>query len=247
MGPSKIFRFGRRKPMRRISTMLLVCFVFGASTLRAEFSYTRTTRVTGGPLLNMSRFIPGGGGIKEPQTHTVAVKGGKMVTYDKDTATVIDADAETMTQIDFKKKQYSVITFAEMKQAMLALRQQMEQMQAQLKAQGQELPAINPLESFKIAVNDTGQTKQISGLDTKNYILTMEIDSPPGAPSNLLTSKTTMDSWVTPKLPGYDEVSQFGLKLASKMSDLMADMGGLGMFRPDIAKSVNAMSKEMAK
>jgi len=233
--------------MRRISTMLLVFFVFGASALQAEFSYTRTTRVTGGSLLNMSRFIPGAGSIREPQTHTVAVKGGKMITYDKDTATVIDADAETMTQIDFKKKQYSVITFAEMKQAILALRQQMEQMQAQLKAQGQEMPAINPLESFKISVNDTGQTKQISGLDTKNYVVTMEINSPPGAPPNLLTSKSTMDSWVTPKLPGYDEVSQFGLKLASKMSDFMPDMGNLGMSRPDIARSANEMSKEMAK
>ena len=233
--------------MRRISTMLLVFLVFGASALQAEFSYTRTTRVTGGSLLNMSRFIPGGGGIREPQTHTVAVKGGKIVTYDKDTATVIDADAETMTQIDFKKKQYSVITFAEMKQAILALRQQMEQMQAQLKAQGQEMPAINPLDSFKISVNDTGQTKQISGLDTKNYVVTMEINSPPGAPPNLLTSKSTMDSWVTPKLPGYDEVSQFGLKLASKMSDFMPDMGNLGMSRPDIARSANEMGKEMAK
>ena len=233
--------------MRRISTMLLVFFVFGASALQAEFSYTRTTRVTGGSLLNMSRFIPGGGGIREPQTHTVAVRGGKMVTYDKDIATVIDADAETMTQIDFKKKQYSVITFAEMKQAILALRQQMEQMQAQLKAQGQEMPAINPLDSFKISVNDTGQTKQISGLDTKNYVVTMEINSPPGAPPNLLTSKSTMDSWVTPKLPGYDEVSQFGLKLASKMSDFMPDMRNLGMSRPDITRSANEMSKEMAK
>ena len=233
--------------MRRISTMLLVFFVFGASALQAEFSYTRTTRVTGGSLLNMSRFIPGAGSIREPQTHTVAVKGSKMVTYDKDTAMVIDADAETMTQIDFKKKQYSVITFAEMKQAILALRQQMEQMQAQMKAQGQEMPAINPLESFKISVNDTGQTKQISGLDTKNYVVTMEINSPPGAPPNLLTSKSTMDSWVTPKLPGYDEVSQFGLKLASKMSDFMPDMGNLGMSRPDIAKSANEMGKEMSK
>jgi hypothetical protein len=130
---------------------------------------------------------------------------------------------------------------------MLALRQQMEQMQAQLKAQGQEMPAINPLESFKISVNDTGQTKQISGLDTKNYVVTMEINSPPGAPPNLLTSKSTMDSWVTPKLPGYDEVSQFGLKLASKMSDFMPDMGNLGMSRPDIARSANEMGKEMAK
>jgi hypothetical protein len=113
--------------MRRISTFLLTFVLFGASALRADFSYTQTTRITGGTLLNMTRFVPGAGSIKEPQTHTIAVKGGKMVTYDKDMAMIIDADAETMTQIDFKKKQYSTITFAEMKQAMDALRQQMEQ------------------------------------------------------------------------------------------------------------------------
>src|SRR5262245_19869411 len=241
------FSIRKEKTMRRISTMLLIFFVFGASALRAEFSYTRTTRVTGGSLLNMSRFIPGAGSVREPQTHTVAVKGGKMVEYDKDTATIIDADAETMTQVDFKKKQYSVITFAEMKQAMQAMRQQMEQMQAQLKAQGQEMPAVNPLDSFKISVQDTGQSKQISGLNTKQYILTMEIASPAGAPPNLASSKTTMDSWLTPKLPGYEEVTEFGLKLAAKMADFTPGTNPLALYRPDVAQSANAMAKEMSK
>ena len=52
---------------------------------------------------------------------------------------------------------------------------------------------------------------------------------------------------MTPKILGYDEVSQFALKLASKMSDFMPDIGNFGMSRPDIAKSANAMSKEMSK
>lgn len=233
--------------MRSIVSFLFTFFICGASAVWADFSYTETTRVTGGTILNMSRFVPGSGALKEPQTHTIAVKGGKMVTYDKDSAMIIDADGETMTQIDFKRKQYSTITFAEMKQAMQALRQQMEQMQAQLKAQGQEMPAINPLESFTISVKDTGQSKQISGLSTKEYILTMEIASLPGAPPNLLTSKTTMDTWMTPTLPGYEEVTQFAVKMASKMSDFMPTLGNVGMSRPDITKSVNAVGKEMSK
>src|SRR5262247_2538051 len=97
--------------MRRIATLILTFFVFAPSLLWADFSYTQTTRVTGGSLLNMTRFMPGAGSIREPQTHTIAVKGGKMVTYDNNVATIIDPDGETMTQIVFKKKQYSVITF----------------------------------------------------------------------------------------------------------------------------------------
>src|SRR6476469_8425515 len=124
--------------MRRTATVILSLLVlaFVPSVLKADFSYTQTTRVTGGSLLNMTRFMPGAGSIREPQTHTIAVKDGKMVTYDNDTATIIDPAAETMTQIDFKKKQYSVITFAEMKQAMQALQQQMQQLQTQMQ-QGQ--------------------------------------------------------------------------------------------------------------
>ena len=238
--------------MGRIATLILTFFVFAPSLLWADFSYTRTTRVTGGTLLNMTRFMPGTGSIKEPQSHTIAVKGGKMVTYDKDTATILDPDGETMTQIDFKKKQYSVITFTEMKQALQAMQQQMQQMQAQLQQaqaqQGQQpMPAVNPLESIKISVNDTGQSKVISGLDTKQVVLTMEIVPPANAPAGLPPAKTTMDAWMTPTLPGYEEMTQIGLKMASKMAELTPGANSMAMFRPDIAKTAGALAQEMSK
>jgi hypothetical protein len=231
--------------MRRVAAWIVTFLVFAPSALRADFSYTQTTRVTGGSLLNMTRFMPGAGSIREPQTHTIAVKDGKMVTYDKDTATIIDPDAETMTQIDFKKKQYSVITFAEMKQALQALQQQMQQMQAQL--QGEQAPALNPLEAVKVTVNDTGQSKVISGLNTKQFILTMEVAPPPNAPAGLPPNKTTMDAWITPTLPGYEEVTQVGLKMAAKMAELTPGTNPMAMFRPDVAKTANAMAQEMSK
>ena len=233
----------------RVIAIALALFVFSASTLQAEFSYTETTRVTGGVLLNMTRFMPGSGKLKEPQTHTIAVKGGKMVTYDKETASIIDVDAETMTEVDFKKKQYAVITFAEMKQAIQAMREQMQQMQAQLKEQAPEqMPLVNPMESVKISVNETGQSKVITGLNTKQFILTMETAAPAGSPPEMPGSKTVMDSWLTPTLPGYEEVTQFGVKLGAKMADTLTP-GTIPMaaFREDVAKSASAMAKEMSK
>ena len=234
--------------MRGIPIVIAV-LVLGGATVSADFSYTQTTRVTGGTLLNMTRFMPGAGQIKEPKTHTIAVKGGKMVTYDADSATIIDADAETMTQIDFKKKQYAVITFAEMKQAMQALRAQLAQAQAQLAQAQQQAPQVNPLDAMKVSVNETGQTKVISGLNTKQYILTMEMGgAPAGAPPNTPSNKTTMDTWMAPTLPGYEEVTAFGVKMGSKMSDLATPgMNPMAMFREDVAKSVNTMATEMSK
>jgi hypothetical protein len=233
----------------RGSFIAIAVLVLGAATVSADFSYTQTTRVTGGTLLNMTRFMPGAGQLKEPKTHTIAVKGGKMVTYDADSATIIDADAETMTQIDFKKKQYAVITFAEMKQAMQAMRAQLAQAQAQLAQTQPQAPQVNPLDAMKVAVNETGQTKVIAGLNTKQYILTMEMGvAPAGAPPNTPSNKTTMDSWMAPTLPGYEEVTAFGVKMASKMSDLTTPgMNPMAMFREDVAKSVNTMATEMSK
>jgi len=232
--------------MRRILIVIAV-LVLGGAAVSADFSYTQTTRVTGGTLLNMTRFMPGAGQLKEPKTHTIAVKGGKMVTYDADSATIIDADAETMTQIDFKKKQYAVITFAEMKQAMQAMRAQLAQAQA-AQAQ-QQAPQVNPLDAMKVTVNETGQTKVISGLNTKQYILTMEMGSAPaGAPPNTPSNKTTMDTWMAPTLPGYEEVTAFGVKMASKLSDLATPgMNPMAMFREDVAASVKTMAAEMSK
>jgi|SoiMethySBSTD1v2_1073268.scaffolds.fasta_scaffold05264_15 hypothetical protein len=229
----------------------IAVLVLGAATVSADFSYTQTTRVTGGTLLNMTRFMPGAGQLREPTTQTIAVKGGKMVTYNADLAMIIDADAETMTQIDFKKKQYAVITFAEMKQAMQAMRAQLAQAQAQLaQAQAQQqAPPVNPLDAIKVSVNETGQSKVISGLNTKQFILTMEMGgAPAGAPPNTPSNKTTMDTWMAPTLPGYEEVTAFGVKMASKMSDMATPgMNPMAMFREDVAKSVNTMAKEMSK
>jgi len=234
--------------MRGILSVIAV-LVLGGAAVSADFSYSQTTRVTGGTLLNMTRFMPGAGQIKEPKTHTIAVKGGKMVTYDADSATIIDADAETMTQIDFKKKQYAVITFAEMKQAMQAMRAQLAQAQAQLAQTQQQAPPVNPLEGMKVSVNETGQTKVISGLNTKQYILTMEMGgAPAGAPPNTPSNKTTMDTWMAPTLPGYEEVTAFGVKMASKLSDLATPgMNPMAMFREDVAASVKTMATEMSK
>jgi hypothetical protein len=232
--------------MRGILIVIAV-LVLGGAAVSADFSYTQTTRLTGGTLLNMTRFMPGAGQLKEPKTHTIAVKGGKMVTYDADSATIIDADAETMTQIDFKKKQYAVITFAEMKQAMQAMRAQLAQ--AQAAQTPQQAPQVNPLDAMKVTVNETGQTKVISGLNTKQYILTMEMGgAPAGTPPTTPANKTTMDSWMAPTLPGYEEVTAFGVKMASKMSDLATPgMNPMAMFREDVAASVKTMATEMSK
>ena len=93
----------------------------------------------------------------------------------------------------------------------------------------------------------TGQSKVISGLNTKQFVLSFEVAPPPNAPAGLPPAKTTMDSWMAPTLPGYEEVTQVGMKMASKMAELSPGASPMAMFRPDIAKTAGAMAQELSK
>src|ERR1700719_3477085 len=87
------------------------------SHAKADFQYQSTSRVTGGALIQMMRFVPGGGALKEPQISTVAVKGNRMVRKSKRDAEIIDLDKRTITTINFEKRTYTEVTFEQMKQA----------------------------------------------------------------------------------------------------------------------------------
>src|ERR1700719_4118324 len=86
------------------------------SLAHADFQYQSTSRVTGGALIQMMRFVPGGGALKEPQVSTVAVSGNRLVRRSKRQGEIIDLDKRTITTINFEKRTYTEMTFEQMKQ-----------------------------------------------------------------------------------------------------------------------------------
>src|SRR5690348_11612582 len=100
--------------MRKFAILLIAC-----ASLRADFSYEETSRLTGGAFVTILRM---GGPFtrkaREPIVSTVLIKGNRMASIGKDNSTIIDLDKETITEINLAKKNYSVMTFAQMRQAM---------------------------------------------------------------------------------------------------------------------------------
>src|SRR5690349_7590966 len=87
-----------------------------ASCLLAAFSYQQTSRITGGMLAGMAKFAGAfSRQAREPMEATVAVKGDRMVHLGASHASIIDLSKETITEVDFQKKTWSVMTFAQMK------------------------------------------------------------------------------------------------------------------------------------
>jgi hypothetical protein len=207
--------------------------VLPCSTLLADFSYEETSTITGGAVASLMNVA----GVfskqaREPIHSTIAVKGNQMMRHSANTGSLIDLDAQTITSIDFQKKTYSVMTFEEMKQML-------EQMSAKMKQND------NGQMNFKVSADNTGKTQQISGVDTKELILKMEMQATDQQSGQTGSMVITTDMWIGPAVSGYEEVRAFQKKMAEKIA--WTPGGNMFMSRPDVAKGMAEASKEMAK
>ena len=222
---------------------------------RADFSYTETTQITGGSTLAMMKmaaaFSKAAKQAGDPTVSTVSVKGNRLMRSGKDTVEIIDLDAETITTIDMAKKQYTVLTFEQMKQRM---HEAMEQAKAQQQKAGAQ-PASNPQNQnvdvkFKVKVRNTGATKDVAGLGSTESILNMTAEATDTSTGQSGAMAITNDMWMAPEIPGYGEVREFYKRFAEKMGPIFGEGGmspSLLASQPAAATGMADMVKEMSK
>src|SRR5215467_343004 len=139
--------------MRSVIFILILSMYVSIPALRADFSYEENSRITGGAVMAAMKVAAVfSKQAREPMRSTVAVKGDRMVNLGPTHASIIDLNKETITSIDFQKKTYSVMTFAEMQQAMQQMAEKMKEKQPDADMK------------FKVSVDNTGQTKDIGGM-----------------------------------------------------------------------------------
>jgi hypothetical protein len=219
---------------RRIATGMGI-LVLAASTLPADFSYQETTTITGG-MAAAAMKIAGAFSkqAREPIQGTVAVKGDRMVRRTNLHITVTDLANQTITSIDMQKKTYSVMTFAEMKQAMEQMMEKMHQANAN-----------QPQVDFKVSAKSTGNAKQISGFDANEMLIRMEMEGTDQQSGQKGSMVVTTNVWIAPAAPGYNEVREFHRRMAEKLG--WTPNSNPMMSRPDIAKGMTEAAKEIAK
>lgn len=223
-------------------SIALAALTVALTPLHADFSYQETTKVTGGSLTKMMKFVPGGGKMFEPKTSYVYLKGDKLAHVSSERMSIIDLSTETMTDVDVEKKTYSTITFAEFREAMEKMAAKMQEAMSKSKS-GEPAPQFD----MKVSVKRTGQTRSISGLDTREYIMLVDMGAQPqpGAPTAGLSQIET-SMWMTTKVPGYQEVQDFYLKMAKKIG-FSPGMNPLMMQQRGSAEGMQKMVEEMSK
>ena len=231
----------------RTSLVFALCVALPSSCF-ADFRYDETTKVTGGSLVSMAKFAgafsKSAHQMTDPVNSTILVKGNRMAHINPDSTEVIDLDQETITRMDHAKKQYTVVTFQEMKAAM-------EEAMRKAQAQPQQAPTPQPASTtpppdlkFKVTVTNTGATKQVAGLSAAESILKMSAEAKDQQSGQTGSLAITNDMWMVPEIPGYSEVKDFNNRMAIKMGTVFG--GAMPSMSPQMLSAQPGMYSGMA-
>jgi hypothetical protein len=189
----------------------------------ADFKYTESSKMTGGAMAGMMKFA--GAFSKQarqgmqPTQSTTYVKGNMMR---KDQADghiqIVDLDGRRIISIDNQKQTYWIMTFDQMKAALEQARQNVQSEKAS-RPQGEQQPQVQM--TPKVEVTPTGKTATILNLPASEVLMRIDMEMQSTDPSTQGQSASMWvksNSWITPNIPGYEELTEFNKKLAKELA-----------------------------
>jgi hypothetical protein len=194
--------------------LALPLLVLLGAPLGAEVKTREKTLVKFEGMLGRVVGLFGGKAAKEGIVSTSAVKGNRKATLNDNTGQIVDLGEEKVYDIDYKKKQYQVTTFDElrrrMKEAEEKAKKDMEQQEGRQEEQKQEGPRKEF--EFDFDAKETGQRKQIVGHDARQVIMTVTVREKGKALEESGGFVMTSDSWLGPEIASLNELSDFDMR-----------------------------------
>ncbi|MEQ1912348.1 MAG: hypothetical protein ABMA15_26235 [Vicinamibacterales bacterium] len=240
---------------------LSASLAFAATTaLHADVRSDQKTKFQlAGPLGKVVNFF-GGKAARDGVTSTVAVKGDRKLTMNDSTGQIIDLAEEKIYDLDIKKKQYSVITFADLRRQMEEARKKAEEEarkeQAAAKDEPKEETKADPnAKQYDVdfEVKNTGEQKQINGFATTQSIMTITVREKGKTLQESGGMVLNSDLWLTPSIPAMKEVAEFDMKYAAKLFGPMMsgasaqDMASAMAMYPAMKPALEKMAAEGRK
>ena len=210
----------------KLSLILSVGLIASLSA-RADFSYTATTKTTGGAMMGAYAAAAGAAGKSTAGAadHTTRhfIKGDMMKLDSGDSATIFDFGAQTLTHLNHTSKTYTVSSFSDIA--------------AKAGQSGAEM---------KIDVQDTGQRKTINGHDARLVVFTMEMESQQmRRKGSDMKMRMTDDLWISSDVPGAQELHAFYQRIAGR-GLFSAMLSGRAASDPGMAKSLADLQRKIA-
>lgn len=229
--------------------------VWAAPLLRADVKTQHKTTFQMGGVLGglMNRFA--GDAAKDGAIETMSLKGDRQLTSTDRTGKIIDLAEEKVYDLDMRKKEYRVTTFAELRRQW---QEQQKKMQEGQGGGGGQAEATDPAQSGKqveitASVKETGATRKIAGYDTREVVVTVTVQEKGKKLEESGGLSLVSSFWMAPRIAALDEAAEFDQKYfkaiygdAFGAAD-MAAMGALLAQYPSMQELQAKMSAESKK
>jgi hypothetical protein len=194
------------------SVVVALCALV-APVLRADVKTREKTLVKLEGLLGGAFRMFGGSAAKDGITSTVAVKGVRKASIADTTGEIIDLTEQKVYRLDLKKKEYKVVTFAELRKewedAKAEAQKNAEEMR---KAEKEQAPPPDQQLEVTADIKETGQKKNIAGYDAREVVLTLTAKQKGKTLEESGGYVMTNTMWLGPRIAALDEITQFDLK-----------------------------------
>jgi hypothetical protein len=245
--------------MRRVTIALVVlCVVALGSSVSADVrSDQRVKFQLGGMLGKMLNMFSKG--AREGVTTTVAVKGNRKVTTTGDTSgQIIDLSEEKIYDLDLKKKEYKVTTFAELRRQMEEARRDAEKSAREAERDSGRNEPSKPAEKdpnqkeyeVDFDIKNTNESKTINGFNTTKAVMTITVREKGKTLNDAGGMLMVTDMWMTPNAPSTQELMDFDRKYAEKLYGPMVsgasaqDMAMAMAMYPQLKPAIDKMAAE---
>jgi hypothetical protein len=239
--------------MRRVIglTAISIVVVLASSGLRAEVKTQEKSLVKFEGVIGRMVGLFGGKAAREGVVSPVAVKGDRKATTTEQSGQIIDLAEEKVYDIDFRKKTYTVTTFAEYRRQIEEARQKAAEQAAreQPREPGEEPPAREFEVDFDVKATD--QTRTVNGFECRQVIATVTVRQKGRTIEEAGGIVMTSDMWLAPAIPAMKEVAEFDRRFVSKLGIDVASAAeqmaaALAMY-PGLAQARDRFAKEQVR
>jgi hypothetical protein len=206
--------------------LLICCSValslvaIGAGAAQAEVKTRNKSQVKFEGMLGRMMGMFGGKAVKEGVVATSAVKGDRMVTLNDTTGRIVDLAEEKVYELDLKKKSYTVVTFAELRQQLKEAQEkaQRDAEKAAKEEAGREKEKATepdqkaPEMDVEFDVKETGERKAIAGYDAREVVMTITVHEKGRTIEDRGGLIVASDMWLGPEIPAMRELAEFQLR-----------------------------------
>lgn len=224
-----------------------------APVVHADVKMREKTQVKFEGMLGRIAGMAGGGAAKDGLTNSVAVKGQRMSTLSDQNGRIVDLAEEKVYEVDVKKKEYKVVTFAQ-------LREQWKKAQADMEKNAKDMPADERGQlseagknlEIKAEVKTTGETKTVAGQNAKQVVVTVTVFEKGKTLEESGGLVLTNELWMGPRIAALNEVTEFNMKFFTAVyGEAMAAMGqqvvSLAAMFPGLADATKSMGEQTKK